>query len=168
MAAGTALPTAFHTAQHPDTEHVLGASVNGAHHRRTNGTVRPALGRRVTWVLPDDLSAVPEGRHLIRMTLTQWRLDDQIDAAELLASELITNALQHAWGKPLLTLSVINGSLRCEVSDLSPELPRMRPSDVCEEDGRGLQLLERLSGRWGSVHTYTGKVVWFEIAAARP
>jgi hypothetical protein len=163
MAASTALPEAFHTAQHSDTEHAL-----GVHRRRVTGTTRRASGHRVTWVLPDDPSAVPEGRHLIRMTLAEWRLHDQINVTELLASELITNASQHAWGKPLLTLSLINGSLRCEVSDLSPELPQLRPSDTCEEDGRGLQLLERLSGRWGSVHTYTGKVVWFEIAAARP
>ncbi|GII28604.1 ATP-binding protein [Planotetraspora mira] len=122
----------------------------------------------MTWVLPDDPSAVPEGRHRIRTTLTEWRLDDQVDVAELLADELITNALRHAWGKPLLTLSLIDGALRCEVNDLSPELPRMRLPDAGEEHGRGLQLLEQLSARWGSVLTYTGKVVWFEITAARP
>jgi hypothetical protein len=168
MATLTALPAAFQSAQPSDTERALDASARGAHRCRNTGTTRPARGHRVTWVLPDDPSAAPEGRHLIHMTLAEWRLHDQIDIAELLAAELITNALQHAWGKPLLTLSFINGTLRCEVNDLSPELPHMRMPDTCEEHGRGLRLLEQLSGRWGSVRTYTGKVVWFEIAAARP
>ncbi|GAA1266814.1 hypothetical protein Psi02_08500 [Planotetraspora silvatica] len=168
MAASTTLPAAFHSARHPDTDRASGASTPDAHRYRVTGATRPAAGHRVTWVLPDDPSAVPEGRHRIRMTLTEWRLDDQVDLAELLADELITNALLHAWGKPLLTLSLIDGTLRCEVNDLSPELPRMRLPDAGEEHGRGLQLLDQLSARWGSVLTYTGKVVWFEITGARP
>ncbi|MFC0551528.1 ATP-binding protein [Planotetraspora thailandica] len=159
------------SAPRPHMDPAFDASLGGAQRYRAaprpapQPARRPVPGRRVTWVLPDEPAAVTQARHLIGETLTGWQVPDQIDVAELLADELITNALHHAWGKPLLTLSLIDGVLRCEVNDLSPELPRMRQPDADETSGRGLLLLERLSLRWGSVRTYSGKVVWFEMAA---
>ncbi|WP_204078620.1 ATP-binding protein [Planotetraspora phitsanulokensis] len=165
MAAATALPTEVR----PGAELVVEEPVRRSRPRRPVQATRPAQGHRMTWVLADDPSAVPEGRRLVRGSMAGWRLDGQTDVVELLAAELITNALRHAWGKPLLTLSLIDGTLRCEVNDLSPEMPHIRPAGTSEEDeGRGLRLLERMSDRWGSVLTYTGKVVWFEVAASSP
>jgi hypothetical protein len=126
---------------------------------------RAAKQHRATWMLPDDSFAVPAGRRLVRMTLAEWELHDRIDVVELLASELITNAVQHAWGAPLLTLSLRDGLLRCEVEDANPELPQEGLSDSCDESGRGLHILELLSRRWGFDRTDMGKAVWFEISA---
>ncbi|GAA4560817.1 ATP-binding protein [Planotetraspora kaengkrachanensis] len=162
MTADTALPPVIRRAGLSNTE------LGGSRSRPPARATRPAQGHRMTWVLADDPSAVPEGRRLVRASMAGWRLDDQTDVVELLAAELITNALRHAWGKPLLTLSLIDGTLRCEVNDLNPEMPELRLPGACGEDGRGLRLIERMAERWGAVLTYTGKVVWFEIAASPP
>jgi anti-sigma regulatory factor (Ser/Thr protein kinase) len=100
--------------------------------------------------------------------LMAWGLDDHSNVTELLISELVTNALRHAWGTPTLTLSVREGKLRCEVEDANPFLPHARPAlgrDEDEEGGRGLQLVELLSGSWGTDHSADGKIVWFELPA---
>ena len=54
--------------------------------------------------------------------------------------------------------------LVCEVADSSPALPRLRLAARDEERGRGLQIVSRLSQRWGARRTACGKVVWCELA----
>jgi hypothetical protein len=83
--------------------------------------------------------------------------------AELLVSELVTNALCHAVGPYRLTLSALDGLLRCEVEDSSPELPRLYGDLARDEGGRGLYLLDALACCWGSAYTSTGKATWFEL-----
>ncbi|MGI8332528.1 ATP-binding protein [Actinomadura scrupuli] len=125
--------------------------------------IEPPRMRRVIWSLMCDPVSVPQARHLIREQLADWGLSEQSDAVELLASELVTNALRHAWGNPTLILSVQDGALRCTVKDESPALPHLSNADPDEVGGLGLHLVDRLSSSWGSNPVSQGKIVWFEM-----
>ncbi|MFG1684343.1 ATP-binding protein [Nonomuraea sp. NPDC049269] len=119
-----------------------------------------------SWRLPHKPSSVPKARHLTRELLIDWGYSGQGDVAELLVSELVTNALKYVKGTVELSFTAEDGLLRIEVEDANPELPQAgaapRPDD---ERGHGLRLVDMLSCCWGSVRTGRGKVVWFELPA---
>ncbi|WP_214409892.1 ATP-binding protein [Sphaerisporangium fuscum] len=115
-----------------------------------------------SWVLLPDPSTVPKTRESARHLLAEWGVTDQGDVIELLISEVVTNAMRHAWGG-MMTLCREHGTLRCEVQDTSSALPEVREAHECDEGGRGMFLLEALATRWGSYRVSAGKVVWFEI-----
>ncbi|HEY2504896.1 MAG TPA: ATP-binding SpoIIE family protein phosphatase [Streptosporangiaceae bacterium] len=119
----------------------------------------------VNWTLPSELTSASKARSLIRRPLRRWGLADQIPTAELLVSELVTNAVRYAQGKIGLRL-VLEGGLVCEVMDDSAALPRLRHPDDEDERGRGLQVVSQLAQRWGARRTVSGKVVWCELPVA--
>jgi anti-sigma regulatory factor (Ser/Thr protein kinase) len=125
--------------------------------------IEPPRIRRAIWPLMYEPASVPRARHLIREQLADWDLGEHSDAVELLASELVTNAIRHAWGDPTLTLCVQAGALRCTVKDANPVLPHLSSTDPGEEGGLGLHLVDRLSSAWGSNPVSEGKIVWFEL-----
>jgi signal transduction histidine kinase len=116
-----------------------------------------------SWRLAPELSSVRRARRLTRDRLAIWRLDGFRDVAELLVGELVTNALRHAPGPCRLTLSAVDGLLRCEVEDSGADLPRLRETHEFDENGRGLNLVDMLACCWGWARTPAGKVVWFEL-----
>ncbi|MEU4405168.1 ATP-binding protein [Streptosporangium sp. NPDC023963] len=124
---------------------------------------RPSA-RRASWPLPPIPASVPRARRLICGQLAEWGIGEQGEIARLLVSELVTNALRHAWGPIRLAVSYQEGMLRCEVDDANPALPYVRDAHEDDEGGRGLYLLDLLSARWGSERTSLGKVSWFELA----
>ncbi|MBO2452676.1 SpoIIE family protein phosphatase [Actinomadura barringtoniae] len=121
----------------------------------------------VTWELPHSHAAVRRARGLVRHRLQEWKLEELSDSAELLVSELVTNAIQHAGGRVTLRL-IRDDHLVCEVFDGSDGRPRIRRAeggvDDFAEAGRGLHVVGRLSRRWGVRRTPTGKAVWCELA----
>jgi len=110
-------------------------------------------------------SAAAEARAEVRRQLEGWGLSEQCDAAELLVSELVTNALLHTASRFRLTLTAAHGVLRCEVSDTSRRVPRVFETDSTEdrENGRGMFLVDALAQRWGCHQDGPGKTVWFEL-----
>lgn len=118
--------------------------------------------RRVVWPLIHHPASVPQARRLVRSQLAVWGLADCSDVAELLTSELLTNALRHGWGNPILTLSWQDGTLRCQVQDANPALPHISPPHP-DGGGQGLRLVDQLSCSWGSDRASVGKLVWFEL-----
>jgi serine phosphatase RsbU (regulator of sigma subunit)/anti-sigma regulatory factor (Ser/Thr protein kinase) len=120
--------------------------------------------RCVSWKLPAEAAAVRRARGLVNTALEEWGLADLSYTTELLASELITNALRYAKGGPIELRLLHEGTLVCEVHDTSAALPRLRHATDDEENGRGLQVVSRLSHRWGTRRTSVGKVVWCEQA----
>ncbi|MFC7723282.1 ATP-binding protein [Nonomuraea recticatena] len=122
--------------------------------------------RTASWRLAPELVSVPRSRCLTRARLARWGLRDQ--TAELLVSELVTNAVCHGRGPVLLTLFAEDGLLRCEVGDAEDTLPEMRSAYKDDESGRGLFLLDMLSCCWGTDRTSAGKVVWFELPVKGP
>lgn len=102
---------------------------------------------------------------MIRDCLVTAGREDLLDTAELLVSEIVTNALVHA-GTPVdVAFSFVDGGLRVEVTDGSPHLPSPRGYGPSAGTGRGLMLLEEMVDEWGVVPDDPGKTVWFQIAS---
>ncbi|MEU8341634.1 SpoIIE family protein phosphatase [Spirillospora sp. NPDC048832] len=117
--------------------------------------------RYASWTLPADPAAVRRARGLVSSRLEEWGLEDLSYTTELLASELITNALRYAPG-PIELRLLMERTLVCEVLDRSAALPRLRRAEDDDENGRGLLVVSQLAHRWGSRRTAAGKVVWCE------
>jgi len=102
-------------------------------------------------------------RDFTRETLAAWGYQGAHDDVVLAVSELVTNAVRHGRGLPVLRLTSMTGGLRIEVADASPTPPRIRQPGA--DGGRGLRMVELLSAGWGVVRTDEGKVVWCEFHA---
>ncbi|MGW4649546.1 SpoIIE family protein phosphatase [Kitasatospora sp. NPDC004289] len=112
--------------------------------------------------LAEDRAVVGRARHFTREVLAAWGLDVLADHAELLTSELITNALVHA-GRPVEMRIFRDRLLTVEVTDVDARPPRLRVAEEADEGGRGMYLVNELAHRWGTRVTDTGKVVWYEL-----
>ncbi|MFH8473170.1 ATP-binding protein [Streptomyces sp. NPDC018000] len=124
--------------------------------------------------IPNDLRAVTISRRTLRLILTMHGLIRLVDTAELLATELISNAVRHTKGPAALRLRWSAGVLRLGAWDADPEPPEQPVSleqvaDAVEE-GRGLALVQACADLWGwqplARDGSRGKVVWCELAAA--
>ena len=94
-------------------------------------------------------------------------MSDLSDTTELLATELVTNAITYA-SRPIELRLLRTHTLLCEVRDDDHCLPILLEADDLDENGRGLFLVSRLAQRWGASRTTNGKVVWFELAPCEP
>ncbi|MCH5670277.1 ATP-binding protein [Streptomyces gilvus] len=113
-----------------------------------------------------DLRAVPEARRALRELLRQWGRPSRSDVAELLTSELVTNALVHTDHDAVLTAVVGPRGLRVEVRDFVARRPRPCPANTGDgTHGRGLVLVQSLADAWGVRAHGVGKSVWFELDA---
>ncbi len=125
-----------------------------------------AGGRLQQHVAPGDPEALTGARHMIRAAVRAWSAGDRADEIELVADELITNALMHTEGSAVVTLRVLAGSerrLRVEVEDSSSALPRRREAGESGVSGRGLLLVDLLTDVWGVEARGGGKAVWCEF-----
>jgi anti-sigma regulatory factor (Ser/Thr protein kinase) len=126
-------------------------------------------------------TAVPCARLHARQLAWEWGLTGLAAAAELLVSELVTNAVKAMAGQGhqaavRLRLSSDNARFFIEVRDADPRPPVPKDlgadgiPDVQQEGGRGLFLVAALSAGWDWYPTQepTGKVVWCELEADRP
>jgi anti-sigma regulatory factor (Ser/Thr protein kinase) len=118
-------------------------------------------------------SAVPCARGHVRSVAIEWGLRDLADTAELLASELVTNAInasQHLKtpGTPVVRLWLVSDqiSLVIHVWDGSKEMPVRKEADADDLSGRGLMIIDALSAEWGSYQRAEGKVVWAMVTQA--
>ena len=111
-----------------------------------------------------DLREVPEARRALRELLRQWGRPGSSEIAELLTSELVTNALVHTDRDAVLTATVSPRGLRVEVRDFVGRRPRLR-APIADDGthGRGLVLVESLADAWGVRAHGVGKAVWFEL-----
>lgn len=115
-----------------------------------------------------DLRAVPEVRRALRELLTHWGEPGRADVAELLTSEIVTNALVHTDDEAIITATVRAHTLRVEVRDFVADGPKPRVPDADDgTGGRGLFLVQSLADTWGVCAEGVGKVVWFELDGGR-
>jgi hypothetical protein len=103
-------------------------------------------------------------RCLVRSSLVMWRYRGRHDDAVLVISELVSNALSHGSGNPVLRLSGTPWRLRVEVTDDSPTPPAIRTAGA--DGGWGLRMLEEMSLGWGTSPRGIGKVVWCMLGTA--
>ncbi|WP_461016889.1 SpoIIE family protein phosphatase [Streptomyces daliensis] len=115
------------------------------------------------WFLDPRAQTAGQARRLARRALARWDLEELTDSVELLVSEVVTNAVRYA-ERPITLRLLRTDTLRCEVGDDVPQLPRLRQARATDEGGRGLYLVNKMARRWGATRLSTGKVVWFELA----
>ncbi|MFF4099178.1 SpoIIE family protein phosphatase [Streptomyces sp. NPDC001903] len=123
-------------------------------------------GRLQQHVAPGDPEALVAARHMIGAAVRAWGARERADEMELVADELIVNALMHTDGPAIVTLRVLTSPqrrLRIEVEDRSSALPRRREAGASGVSGRGLMLVDRLADVWGVEPRGGGKCVWCEF-----
>ncbi|MBV2355518.1 SpoIIE family protein phosphatase [Streptomyces sp. J2-1] len=113
------------------------------------------------WTLDADPREVARARRLVRDRLREWGLPQAVETAELLVSEVVTNAVRHGSG-PVGLRVVRTDALLFEVTDGEPALPDMREPRPDDEAGRGLRVVSRLAREWGATTSGHRKTVWFE------
>ncbi len=118
---------------------------------------------RAARLLPPDGTSAGVARRMVRALLARTRMSVLTDDAELVVSELVTNALVHAGGEVSLALVLSESGLRIDVADDSAHPPVRRDYSTSSGTGRGLHLIDSLVTRWSSSRLGTGKVVWAEI-----
>ncbi|MFD8373388.1 SpoIIE family protein phosphatase [Streptomyces sp. NPDC059688] len=114
------------------------------------------------WRLDAEPLAVPRARRLVRERLLTWCLPHAVETAELLVSEVVTNAVRHAHGDRIGLRVVRTDALLFEVTDDEPALPAMLSAGPLDESGRGLRVVSRLAREWGASTSGHRKTVWFE------
>lgn len=116
-------------------------------------------------LLPGDVTTPAAARRFVRAALESVEAEPVvIETAELLTTELVTNAIVHAGCKSHLFIRAAKGVVRVEVSDPDDRLPSMAAPNVDAVDGRGLVIVNGLASAWGVERTGSGKTVWFELS----
>jgi anti-sigma regulatory factor (Ser/Thr protein kinase) len=133
---------------------------------------RTAIVGSVT--MPGRAEEVSGARAFITRTLAAADNGQRVDsdAATLLTSELVTNAIVHtASGAPdgsvtIVVVDVPDGVLVEVIDDGSPGTPVVK-CDLFAASGHGLYLVQQLAAQWGYLRDPTGTTVWFHLAAER-
>ncbi|MFG2224566.1 ATP-binding protein [Streptomyces sp. NPDC048644] len=115
------------------------------------------------------MRSVARARKALRRRLREWGVGEEAaGTAELLVSELVTNAVKARGAViPLVGMrcAVVGDRLRLEVQDGSDEQPVVNEKvEEDEECGRGLMLVDVLADGWGVERHVIGKTVWVEVA----
>jgi anti-sigma regulatory factor (Ser/Thr protein kinase) len=129
----------------------------------SSGGSRSGASTRLT--LPPSAETGSVARAALRELLDSARVDRETrETTVLLATELVTNAVEHGHGAAYLDAAVDDHTIRLEVTDSSTVVPRPK-TDVGELDerGRGLLLIDALATRWGVQSRPDGKTVWCEL-----
>lgn len=116
--------------------------------------------------VPADPSSVHKVRHEIVVDLERRGLDeDLVGEAEIVASELLTNAVRHA--RPLSDGTFrVRWKIRADVVEIEvtdgggATVPKPAPRTVWLSSGRGLRIVRSLAHEWGVTEDRTGNVVW--------
>lgn len=115
-------------------------------------------------VLPADTTAPRVAREFLAATCCGRHEAAVVEEAQLLVSELVTNAIRH--GAPPVELQVRcagDDRLQIRVRDSDPCVPTPREADEDAEGGRGLMLVDLVSDDWGHEDDHDGKAIWFTL-----
>jgi anti-sigma regulatory factor (Ser/Thr protein kinase) len=118
-------------------------------------TATQASSRLIALALPGTPESVPVARRRVRAALGFHGLSEYAEDAEVITSELVANAVQHACGNGAarigvtLTCAANPAAVTVVVSDSCSQGPVRRDASPGCEQGRGLQIVEALSAHWG-------------------
>lgn len=112
---------------------------------------------------PSAITSPRAARLFVADLLKRWGLEDQIDAAGVVVSELSTNALLHAQSPFEVVVSRRGPALRLAVSDRSGTPPVVRAPSATASSGRGMAIVANLALVWGIDMEPSGKTVWADI-----
>lgn len=137
---------------------------------------RPATSGGETHVrhvrLPADRRTPATARAVVRAVLAEAGLNELINEALLLTTELSTNAVVHAGTELDIEVMADDVGLTVTVTDFAAgpieqvaALPRNDQNSILDvsERGRGLLLVDHFASRWGTTHLRSGKGVWFRL-----
>ena len=145
-------------AQHPDAQHLILAARRGTVLSRLADSP-PRTVRRTP--LPPEARSAGAARQLVAEACMDWDCGIQLEAATLIVSEMVTNALLHAGTMLELSVARCEHRLRLAVGDGGTRRPRAQPVDTSRITGRGMLLVAAFSRSWGVLPTEDGgKVVW--------
>jgi anti-sigma regulatory factor (Ser/Thr protein kinase) len=109
-------------------------------------------------------------RRLVVATTVGWGVASLAADAELVVSELVTNALVHAPGAESYELSILRrpGGIRLELADGSSIGPMIRELEDARPGGRGLRIVQTIGVSWGHDEHANGKRVWVDLVEPEP
>jgi anti-sigma regulatory factor (Ser/Thr protein kinase) len=111
---------------------------------------------------PMHIDSVCRARQFVRSVLDGLP-DETVGTAELLTSELATNAIVHGHTAFDVEVTTSELSLRVAVSDQCEHLPVLLSPGQSDVHGRGLMILDSLARQWGTADNGPGKTVWFDL-----
>ncbi len=111
---------------------------------------------------PMRADSVSHARHFVRHMFSVFP-SRTVEIAELLTSELATNAVLHGCTAFDVIVSQDDDALRVAVHDESNRMPVPLAGKPSDPHGRGLSMVELLSDKWGTVQNGPGKTVWFDL-----
>ncbi|NUO96870.1 MAG: ATP-binding protein [Nonomuraea sp.] len=113
--------------------------------------------------LPAEMGSITRARGIARKALAEYGFQGHHEDVLLVVSELVTNALVHGDGPPVLRLSCTRSRVRVEVGDSGSDLPE--PREPGPASGWGLHVIKLLCTGWGVSRNGSGKAVWCELTA---
>ncbi|MCG5217773.1 ATP-binding protein [Streptosporangium soli] len=141
--------------------------------RRQAATGEPPPGWLLTALVSNANAEIPDldtrdpasaavAREFATSLLSEWGAGDLVFDAQVVISELVTNAIRHVGGVVRVRLIRNGVNLACAVTDSSAALPVMSEEEDCfAESGRGLHLVDALCSSWGWIQVNDhGKLVW--------
>ena len=126
-------------------------------------TSSPILERAADVVLA--LPPEPASARVARRALHEARLPEDLEhTVDLLATELVANAVRHAGLEPddriIFAARFVEDHIRVEVAEHGRGFD---PEQAVRGPGFGLRMLNKLAARWGVEHSDAGNRVWFEL-----
>jgi anti-sigma regulatory factor (Ser/Thr protein kinase) len=141
----------------------------GSGPRGTAGGTRATVLGSLT--IPGRPEQVARARAFVARTLSSHRVGADDDAATLLTSEIVTNAIQHTKSGvdggtvTIVVIGVPHGVLVEIIDDGSAGTPVVK-GDLYAAEGHGLYLVQHLAAQWGYLRDPAGTTVWFHLPAA--
>jgi anti-sigma regulatory factor (Ser/Thr protein kinase) len=133
--------------------------------RRSSATVLGSL------TVPGHPEQVSAARAFVTRTLEKHRMNTDTDAAALLTSEIVTNAIRHTRSGAdggtvtIVMIGIAYGVLVEVIDDWSSGTPIVK-GDLYAAEGHGLFLVQHLAAQWGYLADPAGTTVWFLLATA--
>jgi anti-sigma regulatory factor (Ser/Thr protein kinase) len=121
------------------------------------------------WRASVDVPATSHGpaaaRRLVAALLPVWGFPDLKDDAELIVSELVTNAYLHAPGGDSFELELVRRTegVRISLADGASVRPMIADLSADHPSGRGMAIIAALASRWGAEDHHGGKRVWVDL-----
>ena len=144
---------------------------------RRPGPRGTAAGTRATVLgsltIPGRAEQVATARAFVSRTLSSHHAGADNDAATLLTSEIVTNAIQHTKSGidggtvTIVVIGVPRGVLVEIIDNGSAGTPVVK-GDLYAAEGHGLFLVQHLAAQWGYLREPAGTTVWFHLPVADP
>lgn len=118
--------------------------------------------------LAPTVQAPRTARELVLRACWEWGLPHAATAAQIICSELVTNAVRHAGTTIDLIVTLRDDHLRVSVRDGVQQQARLQTPGESDDHGRGLLIVDTVATAWGNVPIARGKAVWATLRVPRP